>query len=87
MQQAIDQNLCCPQESYFADECPIFVGFLSRKGRCRKVTSFMEEFPIVQRSLLLIQQQDHDIITKFGSQKTTPTMLKSSTLFSTTFRP
>ena len=56
MQQAIDQNLRCPQESYFADECPIFVGYLSRKGRCRKVTSFMEEFPIVQRSLLFIQR-------------------------------
>ena len=32
MHQAIDQNLCCPQEFYFADELPIFVGVLPRKG-------------------------------------------------------
>lgn len=34
--QAIDQNLCCPQELYFADKSPIFVGVLQRIGRCRK---------------------------------------------------
>ena len=56
MHQAIDQNLCCPQEFYFADECPIFVGVMPRKGRYKKVHSFMEEFPTVRRSSLFIER-------------------------------
>jgi len=36
MHQAIDQNQCSPQEFYFADKWPIFVGVLPRKGRSRK---------------------------------------------------
>ena len=45
MHQAIDQNLCCPQEFYFADECPIFVGVMPRKGRCRKGTQLYRRVP------------------------------------------
>ena len=56
MHQAIDQNQCSPQEVYFADECPIFVGVLPGKGPSRKGNSFTEEFPTVQRSSLFIQR-------------------------------
>lgn len=57
----------------------------NEQADAEKVNIFMEEFPIVQRRLLFIQRKDQEFISKFGSQETTPTMPKSSTLFSTIF--
>ena len=45
MHQVIDQNLCCPQEFYLADESPIFVSVLPQKCRCRKGTELYGRVP------------------------------------------
>lgn len=86
MHNAIDQSQCCPQEFYFADECPIFFGVLPWKGHCRKGKQLYGRVPYcLKKYTFFILQQNQEATTKFGFQKTIPMMPKSRTLCSTIF--
>ena len=49
----MDLNLCCPQEFYLQMNVLFFLLSSQGKAGAEKVNSFMEEFPIVRRSLPL----------------------------------
>ena len=53
MYQAIDLNLCCPLEFYFANERPVFVGVFPRKSRCRKGNQLYRRIPYRQKKFTL----------------------------------
>lgn len=53
MHSAIAQGLCSEDEFYFADECPIFIGVLPRKGRCRKGEQLYGRAPYRPRKFTL----------------------------------
>ncbi|KAJ7391097.1 hypothetical protein OS493_020121 [Desmophyllum pertusum] len=53
MHSAIAQSLCSEDEFYFADECPIFIGVLPRKGRCRKDEQLYGRAPYRPRKFTL----------------------------------
>lgn len=49
MHNAVYQSGYCPQEFYFADECPLFLVSYHEKAALEKANSFMEEFPTIRK--------------------------------------